>query len=310
MKHAFLIIAHNKFEQLNFLVTLLDHKYNDIYIMIDKKSKIDKQCLDKIKNKKYSKVYFIKPIDIYWADYSQTEAILLMIETAHKNSYDYYHLLSGIDLPIQDINTIHSFFENSDYKLFVDLVSRERYLNEKKNSRMKYKHIKTKYSYRSFNNKFLRTLFKAFRKIEVLVQKILCLDFSKKYGYEGGWGSNWFSAHNDFVEIILEEKVFLKEVFKNKLFSDETFIPLIIEKHNYYSNIYNYNETDKLREQSGNLRFILWKDKEPITFSNSEEHLTFLNKAVELNNLFARKFDIEKYKHTKEFILKINNKDK
>lgn len=36
-KHAYLIIAHNKFEQLAFLVSLLDYKYHDIYILIDKK---------------------------------------------------------------------------------------------------------------------------------------------------------------------------------------------------------------------------------------------------------------------------------
>lgn len=37
-KHAYLIIAHNKFEQLAFLVSLLDYKHHDIYILVDKKS--------------------------------------------------------------------------------------------------------------------------------------------------------------------------------------------------------------------------------------------------------------------------------
>lgn len=31
MKHAYLIIAHNKFEQLKFLTKLLDDPQNDIY---------------------------------------------------------------------------------------------------------------------------------------------------------------------------------------------------------------------------------------------------------------------------------------
>jgi len=35
-KHAYLIIAHNKFEQLAFLVSLLDYKYHDIYNPIEK----------------------------------------------------------------------------------------------------------------------------------------------------------------------------------------------------------------------------------------------------------------------------------
>lgn len=39
MKHAFLIIAHNNFEQLQLLVSLLDDVCNDIYVHIDKKTK-------------------------------------------------------------------------------------------------------------------------------------------------------------------------------------------------------------------------------------------------------------------------------
>ena len=37
-KHAYLILAHNQFEQLAFLVSLLDHQNNDIFIHVDKKS--------------------------------------------------------------------------------------------------------------------------------------------------------------------------------------------------------------------------------------------------------------------------------
>ena len=31
MKHAFLIMAHKNYSQLNRLISLLDHKYMDIY---------------------------------------------------------------------------------------------------------------------------------------------------------------------------------------------------------------------------------------------------------------------------------------
>lgn len=39
MKHAFLIIAHNNFNQLKKLVEILDDKDFDIFIHIDKKAK-------------------------------------------------------------------------------------------------------------------------------------------------------------------------------------------------------------------------------------------------------------------------------
>ena len=40
MRHAFLIIAHNNWEQFKKLVQLLDAENHDIYIHIDKKSNI------------------------------------------------------------------------------------------------------------------------------------------------------------------------------------------------------------------------------------------------------------------------------
>lgn len=39
MKHAFLILAHNNWRQLNNLVKFLDNEDNDIYIHTDKKSR-------------------------------------------------------------------------------------------------------------------------------------------------------------------------------------------------------------------------------------------------------------------------------
>ena len=47
-KHAYLIIAHNKFEQLAFLVSLLDYKHHDIYILVDKKSDFSAEVKNKI----------------------------------------------------------------------------------------------------------------------------------------------------------------------------------------------------------------------------------------------------------------------
>lgn len=36
MKHAYLVMSHGNFEQLQFLVDLLDCEQNDIFIHIDK----------------------------------------------------------------------------------------------------------------------------------------------------------------------------------------------------------------------------------------------------------------------------------
>ncbi len=67
-KHAYLIMAHNNFNQLKKLLELLDYEKNDIYIHIDKKSKFDKSEL--VKDIKKSKVYFTERINVKWGSYN------------------------------------------------------------------------------------------------------------------------------------------------------------------------------------------------------------------------------------------------
>ena len=86
MKQAYLIIAHNKIEQLKFLVSLLDYEKHDIYILFDKKSRVtedQKRQLEGVVEK--STLYFTKEIPIYWGDYSLVEAELELFTTALKN---------------------------------------------------------------------------------------------------------------------------------------------------------------------------------------------------------------------------------
>lgn len=108
-KHAYLIIAHNEFEILKILLSMLDDERNDIYLHIDKKVRnID---LTEFQTKKSKLIILDKRVDVRWGDYSQIKLELLLFETAYKNSkYTYFHLLSGVDLPIQTQDYIHRFF--------------------------------------------------------------------------------------------------------------------------------------------------------------------------------------------------------
>lgn len=61
MKQAYLIIAHNKIEQLKFLASLLDYKKHDIYILFDKKAQINREMKEQIESVvKESTLYFYK----------------------------------------------------------------------------------------------------------------------------------------------------------------------------------------------------------------------------------------------------------
>ena len=61
MKQAYLIIAHNKIEQLKFLITLLDYEQHDFFILFDQKAMITSNQKNKLKQVlKKSNIFFTK----------------------------------------------------------------------------------------------------------------------------------------------------------------------------------------------------------------------------------------------------------
>lgn len=111
-KHAYLIMAHNNFYILEKLLHLLDDPRNDIYVHIDKK--VSEFDFVHYKNicEKATVIYPAKRIDVHWGTQSQVITELLLYREAFCNGpYQYYHLLSGVDLPLKTQPEIHQFFE-------------------------------------------------------------------------------------------------------------------------------------------------------------------------------------------------------
>ena len=123
-KHAYMIIAHNEFDLLEILVRLLDDPRNDIYVHIDAKVKdFDFKSFQALTQ--YSRLRFTpRRISATWGDFSLVNTELLLLQTAVAGEdpaqpYAYYHLISGVDLPIKSNDDIHAFFEKNAGKEFV-----------------------------------------------------------------------------------------------------------------------------------------------------------------------------------------------
>ena len=70
-RHAYLIMAHNEWELLNTLLSLIDDPRNDIFLHIDKKVK----TMPDLYQPKYSKLYFTpKRYDVRWGDVGQVHS--------------------------------------------------------------------------------------------------------------------------------------------------------------------------------------------------------------------------------------------
>lgn len=119
--HAYLIMADKNIEQLKRLLKLLDAPDNDIFLHIDKKASHLMKDINSQTICTKSSVVCVPSIDVKWGGVTQIQAELGLLTCAtDRREYAYYHLLSGMDLPLKSQTDIHSFFENNSGKNFVN----------------------------------------------------------------------------------------------------------------------------------------------------------------------------------------------
>lgn len=199
MRHAILITTHDNVEISKNLLSLYDDKNIDFYFLIDKKAKsYNEEVLKDICKK--SNVYFVPKINIYWGSFSQIQAEYILLENAVKKSYDYYHLISGCDIPLYTKNEFFDFFEQNKGKEFVEYSPKEIAEKNKVQDRVKYYYafmesVREKSAIKRKPKTFLREFF-------LKLQKLLKIDRTK--GKEFQYGSNWFDITDDFAKYVLK----------------------------------------------------------------------------------------------------------
>lgn len=111
-KHAALITAYKNFSYLEALVKKLSGSFS-IYIHIDQSStEIGAEKMEYLE-KTYGCKCFAKYV-CCWAGYNNLLAYIDLLRIAHRNGHEYYHILSGEDLPVRSYAQMEQFFENND----------------------------------------------------------------------------------------------------------------------------------------------------------------------------------------------------
>ncbi len=265
MKHAYLIIAHTNFEQLQTLLNLLDDARNDIYLHIDKKAKnvpgFSTKC---------SGLHLIKPINVVWGGHSQIRCEMKLLETASKGHYRYYHLISGMDLPLKTQDEIHDFFREHDGKEYM-------YFDEEACRTGSFHDRVQRYYF--FGNLGFNTRKKIghglrlLDKISVKIQKTLHICRKTIFPlYKGG---QWFSITDDMVQYVLSRKADIRKQFDYTFLTDEVFLQSVAVSSPLRERIVN----DDLRE-------IDWDRGMPYTFRKEDVPMLLASKG-----LWGRKFD-------------------
>lgn len=281
MKHAYLLMVHKEPYNLQKLLELLDDENNDIYIHIDVKSKVlHKEEIMKWCSK--SNIYFVRQTSVQWAAYSGINCEMILLEEAVKGNYDYYHLLSGQDLPLVSQRNMHRFFEDNNGKEFVSLYDRSEldWRIQALYERVCYWHMKELTD--KFTSKTMKKFIELFSRVWLKLQKILHIKRPIKIE-DVVFGKNWFSITGNFAQFVLAHKEEIQKVFKYTASGDEMFLQYMLVKSPYKDNNY-------LIDKDSSMRYVDWTR----SVNKANPHIWEASEFDELINsgyLFARKFD-------------------
>lgn len=308
IKHAYLIMAHDKFDQLAFLLSLLDDPRNDIFVHIDKRSPFSQEDQEQLlASVSHSKLYLTNRMAAYWGDFSLVQCELLLYKaSAEKGPYAFYHLLSGADLPLQSQDKIHTFFADKTDKIFITRYNQKEAETLKLHKLVEHYHFFRKLSPRNLSG-LARKVLRAYQIAENKVQTLLKVDRLKGKRIEMGFDgfSQWKSFNHDVLTAILEEENFIYKHFRHTFCSDEYYFAMVAKKRNLLEQIYHYTPVEEVPDEvQGNLRYINWWDGRPYQWTDSAQDLAQLDKGIALGHFFSRKFDLTTHPRLKDYILK------
>lgn len=268
MKHAYLILAHTEFQLLQLLVKAIDDSRNDIYIHFDKKVK----TIPSVATQQAGLRILQNRVDVRWGDYSVVEAEFALFEEAVKNGpYAYYHLLSGVDLPLKGQDYIHEFFKANSGKEFIGYTLTT--ITPEVIRKVQRWHLFPK----EFRNASL--IKRVLRSGWLRVQELLHLKRNKQVEFKKG--SQWVSVTHQMAHYFLEHKEWANGIFHHTFCSDEMVFQTLCWSSPYKENIFNTIEDGK-----GCMRAIGWKDGELKDWSEKD-----YEQLAQSDALFARKFN-------------------
>lgn len=268
MKHAYLILAHHEFVLLQQLVACLDDKRNDIYVHIDRKVR----DLPDLHTAEAALYMLEERVDVRWGDVSVVEAEFALFEAAvRRGPYQYYHLLSGVDLPLKSQDDIHRFCKEHDGRQFIGYTS----------TSITPEVVRKAQRWHPFPGDFQN------RSVLKRVLRSACLRFQETFGIKRNRdidfkkGSQWVSITDGMARYFLDHQDWARHTFSHTFCSDEMVMQTLCWQSSFRDSIYDTED-----DATGCMRAIGWKDGQLSDWAAKDyDHL----KASPA--LFARKFN-------------------
>jgi hypothetical protein len=280
MNIAYLILAHENPAHLQRLISRLSTDASKFFVHVDKKSnfKIFSHIADKNVN------ILLERISVFWGDYSQVDAILLLINAAlaDEKRFERFVLLSGSDYPLRSAASVEKFFTDNPKKEFINMNVMPADAAGKPISRL------TTYRLDSGGSLWNRVVKRFLFMIHIIPSQRdykACFLQLIPYG-----GSTWWALTRNACELISSfsnTERHVLDFFRNTICPDEMVFHTILGNSPLKSNIVR------------NLTYTDWSDGGASPAFISEKHLAFFenNSAfvpdIAYGNgqmLFARKF--------------------
>ena len=277
MRHAWLILTHGNFAILEKQLRFLDSENADFFIHVDAKADFDEERFSAVTER--SRVTFVPRRRISWGHFAIAEAELELLRAAAPGRYDYYHLLSGVDVPVKPRAYIEEYFTRAPGTNYVNFLAPE--ISRADLYRVMFYYPMQRYNIRK------PAVRRALRNFSAAVQLGFGVDRTRRLpdGFAFQKGAQWFSITHALAAYLLEKESEIRGIFSDTYCPDEMFVQTEIINSPFRDTL---PENAFCNDYASCLRYVDWERGNPYTFTDAD--LAELLSTPE-TALFARKFD-------------------
>ena len=277
LKHAYLITAHSKKAQLINLLGLLDDPENDLYLHIDRKAQgFSEEELREAAP--HSRMYFVPRLDARWGSETFIDAILSLIRLASEEEHAFYHLLSGVDLPLKPQAEIRAYFDAHAGEEFVSF-ERETAKPDVVEGRI------ARWHFRRPVNPLLKKINRRLSPLFDLVQQKLGVNRIKNAPVVFQKGGVWFSITHALARYVVEQLPRYRAYYRHSSCADEIWLQTLVANSPFMERRAFMGWDD---EMAATMRYVDWTrgGASPRTLTSADYEMLLTS-----GMLFARKFD-------------------
>lgn len=227
MKLGFVILAHDRPEQIRKLCDVLAVDGNRVVIHYDTSAKpADRDAVKALAAENPNHVRVISKVHCVWGEWSLVEAVLQALKEFRSmpEPPDYVHLMSGADIPIRPLADLRAFLEENPDRDFIeccDISQRAWVKGGLGRERFRF--------YFPFN---FRTHRKTFDRL-VRWQRKLKIRRKIPLGLQAHMGSQWWTLRWSTCAKVLgfgEEHPKVPRYFRSTWIPDESYFPTVVAK--------------------------------------------------------------------------------